>query len=1220
MALLRLRFPWGFLLTTSGYAALGAGVGWFLATDLHGHLWLRCALQAGGGALLGGVAWRLSERLTDWVNLHTSPLPRLGLAGTAAAVLATYATEPFCELAVGAGAVWPEVACPLLFFAAGVAPMIAGVTLVAGLETMLAARRGGGGALQALRPIWRHLAVGAALGAASGYAAVELARPIEGLMVALVPDRVRTSDWLGAEQRLFRGVHALWTCEVLVVPFAAGTPSVDRPARSLITRYVAAELAARSGKCVADPTLVARALGSRRRAVVEADVEALAEAMNARWVLRGRITRDEARATLTIALRLDQRSGPKTWARGGETEWGPLEFSDELPPEAAFARIARDVAEGLGLELEPAADSVETAASVVALPTTPAELVVAVDLPVARARGLQLLAALHHPSDIDGEHLWERSLVALRALPADDLTARLLRARAALHLYRRPYAVALLQGLADPEAQALLAASNGSLVLAEPLVGAVRDPAGALTLRLEIEALRAAYGKTAGLAERRQALLDSHPGYSALLYAAMAGSEADPAPALALISKQLDAGGMEVRLWPVQALAARLGLALGGEGAGLAAAIERGRAALWQTRAAVWRGQPAYDRPAPWDAADALYAAARGAVTAAARNRAASAGQSAPLMSEVLALGRSYAGYPPLVASVAAALQVDAAGAGPLQVARAQRLPREVLAWEGGESDTERGLRARIPAGLPAPPADEPPRPWRAPAEATASAMQLARQQAYSQDAFEPLERAITALERAGLGEQAVRLREETRLRLVGSPARERFLVRRAEETGDLNAYASVLMERVREQPADWPAYLTLARVYLSARQPAYAQQVLLAYPRDEAQGSAANTQRAHEAGMLLLDAGEVELARPLLQRAAAGADSAAKLWSQITLARLDDKWSEARARALQLHESHQTPGALARAATAAFLLGDGEAGWRGFYEAAKRFEDFGPWAAALAAHRIERTRAADVEAFADRWKSLSGERAMETRLKGYFLFNALLVDRAPAPELVAELAALAEKRQDPQLEGLVAGYAAFRRGEHAVAANKLMPLYQAGPRQAAAHLLPYLAVALTRTDRAAEAQGLVDAARKRAPRGFHALLSAAYLAGAAGSADHALQLLWEAFIVLPAPDQHMLPAGFQLLEVCEQLYALSGDDRYRSLLVDLARRQQRVWPVSWAYSFDARYAPRSDEAEAALGVALFLDPDSERLQDFDDDQRKRAAARLRSGNPFRRG
>jgi hypothetical protein len=99
-----------------------------------------------------------------------------------------------------------------------------------------------------------------------------------------------------------------------------------------------------------------------------------------------------------------------------------------------------------------------------------------------------------------------------------------------------------------------------------------------------------------------------------------------------------------------------------------------------------------------------------------------------------------------------------------------------------------------------------------------------------------------------------------------------------------------------------------------------------------------------------------------------------------------------------------------------------------------------------------------------------------------------------------------------------------------------------------------------------------------------------------------------------------MVPAGYQLLEVAEQLYALSGDDRYRGLLVDLARRQQLAWPVSWVYAFDARYAPHSDTADAALAVGLFLDRESALLRDSGEDQRKRAIARFPTGNPFQRG
>jgi len=98
-----------------------------------------------------------------------------------------------------------------------------------------------------------------------------------------------------------------------------------------------------------------------------------------------------------------------------------------------------------------------------------------------------------------------------------------------------------------------------------------------------------------------------------------------------------------------------------------------------------------------------------------------------------------------------------------------------------------------------------------------------------------------------------------------------------------------------------------------------------------------------------------------------------------------------------------------------------------------------------------------------------------------------------------------------------------------------------------------------------------------------------------------------------------MIPPGFQLLETCERLYALTRDDRYRALLVDLARRQQHTWPVSWAYTFEARYAAQQDEVERALGVALLLDPRSELLHEFTPEQRKRAGNRFAKNNLFGR-
>jgi hypothetical protein len=58
---------------------------------------------------------------------------------------------------------------------------------------------------------------------------------------------------------------------------------------------------------------------------------------------------------------------------------------------------------------------------------------------------------------------------------------------------------------------------------------------------------------------------------------------------------------------------------------------------------------------------------------------------------------------------------------------------------------------------------------------------------------------------------------------------------------------------------------------------------------------------------------------------------------------------------------------------------------------------------------------------------------------------------------------------------------------------------------------------------------------------------------------------------------------------------------------------------VSWAFAFEARYATHPDDVERALGVALYLDPESERLRAIAPAQRQRAAERFNRTNPFRR-
>jgi hypothetical protein len=1226
----RIRFSWGLPLSVLGFAALAAAAGWLLLTDYHGHLALRCAVHAVGGALLGVAGWRASERLTDYVNLHTSAFLRLALPGAGATWAATEVAGVFTELTAGGGAWWAEAAAPLLFFAVGVVPLLAGIALLAGFETLLAAQRGGGGALQAVRPIAVHMLAAVLALSGVGYVVVMVPdAPIRGAM-ALAPERVRASGWTQRERGLFTEVHAGWSCAVLVVPIAGAAPSLDRAARSLITRLLAAQLAQRSGLCVTDPTLVARALGAHDRTSSQRAVRKLADAVNARHLVQGEVRVDAERPAFHVALRMYTRAHAQApWDGGGENVWGPLPYSDELPPEAAFARVAREAAEGLGLPLTAESEPPESEESE-KLPGAIGQLAGHGATALARARALQLLAAAHHASDLNGEHLWERSIVALSALPAAHDAARVLRARAALHLQRRPYALQLLDGVGGSEAAAVRALADGNLLDAERRRAELADVA-ALTLDLELAALRARYAKDKANSERRKFLLDSWPGYAALLYVPLSPAEAAAGDAHTVIAGQLAALGADAPPPRIESLAARLGVDLPGRGAGLALAadLERGRASFWRSQASAWRSERGFDRVAAWDIPDALYAANRAAVVLRLRALAAGPDSGAALEEDLRALGASFGGYGGIQTARAVALRRLGAGGGErafLMAERSRRLQTDVLAWEGGESDTERELRARLQTEQPPQP-DEPPRPWRgAPAgesetgsSALVEALHFARMQSFAQDDFEVLQRAIQLYERAGQPDRVAQLMHLARTRFVGSPVRERFLLQRAEAARDLATAVGLLQERIREQPEQWAAYPLLARAYLRAREPAMAQRALLNYPAFNGAGGHGAVRHAVESGALLLAAGEGEFARPLLELAAQAAqdgEPSPRLEARMALAQLDGNWIEARTLALALHEQHGAEHALARAGTLAFLLGEREAGWRAFYEASKRFESLAPWSAAIDGHRLEATKPDEVVAFAKRWKSLSGERGRETRLKQQFLFNVFLVDRPAADWAVEALTDFAQEREDPAFAALVRGYTAFKRGQYPEVVGELEPLQQ-GAREP--ETLPWLALALHKTGRGPDAEALVQAAGKQPATAFYAALGLAYVAGAKGEHERALGALWDAFLSAPGHLDTAVPAAYQVLEACERLLALSADDRYRQLLLDLARRQQRAWPVSWAFAFEARHATHPDDVERALGAALYLDAESERLRHIAPAQRQRALDRFSRANPFRR-
>ncbi len=1102
---LRIHFPWQFLLAVLGFAVAGAGAAYLVAEDFHGQLYRQCVMQAAGAAVLGACGWFMSERVSHAANLNTSPFLRLAIAGAAAICVAAAVVAPFTEFTAGSSVLWIYPAAVGLYVAAGILPMVTGVSLVAVGEALLAAQRGNVELRTALRPILRQAAIGILAGGVVVYGVLELRSHVRDIVLALVPERSRASGWIERERSLFTQVLSGDQCEVLVVPFETGEAaearparSLDRPARSMITRLVAAGIATRAGRCVIDPTLVARAFGSRARNYDWRQISRLAEVSGAQWIVRGGVKLDSCATGIRRG-----RAGvlARAWGEAAlesrrNVRVGALRILGRAAARGRFRANGAERGRASGAARELSCSGCSGRISAIGLPLAPSELVNDPGSAFARAERLQLVAVTYPPADVAGEHLWERSLIAVADLPPQDEAARTVRARAALHLYRRPYAAALLRGLHRPEARALFAVAQGNLFEAESLVQHMTDPVAALITEVELEVMRARYARSGGFRERRRALLDKHPAYAAFLYVALSSDEwLQPTPH-EQIWRELTAFGVPLAEEAPTAMLRRIAaqftqqMMFSKDIVRLPLAIERSYAPLWLSRAPQWRGARAFDRLAQWDLYDALYGANRIAVAASVGSLRSRQARPEDFLAFSGALGQSFAGYPALEEGSAWAL-------GQLRYERKtspermlderqQRLLRDLVVWGGGEIETERNLAWALPPELQRAYLDEPPRDWRPPPPARSASGQASsdpnradlesalahqlRALNFSQYDFAPVSDAQPLLERLGNSQAAEQVVAQARERFMGNPARDDFLLKLAEHKRDTAAYASLVEQKIREQPEEWSLYYRLAQAQLQAREPRQAQRTLLAYPlwRRERADAVVLSKQAQEGGMLLLRAGEGELARPLFQIGSGyGTGSGAELWSGLWLARLDHNWPEIRSWGRRLHQQHKDGWGLSDAAYASFLIGDPTEGWRTFYEASKQFEDARPWVAAVAGHRIAATSDDELIGFAKHWKSLSGDAAAEAILRQQFVFNALMLDRSPGDRTFAYVVTTAGGTADPTYATLATGYRAFKRGDYAGAIEHLTKLTEVGIRQSptaqqqAALAVPYLAASL---------------------------------------------------------------------------------------------------------------------------------------------------------------
>ena len=356
----------------------------------------------------------------------------------------------------------------------------------------------------------------------SSAGSVDQTRSISGdLAVEQYPVKAEPSRWLEAERQRYRELLQTGTYDVLVVPFQVSGYAIDRPGRSLMTRYLSRELHRATQWKIPDPTLVAKALGEQNRTFDPKQVYALANTLKVRkivWCYAGH----EQDLQLDVHFVVQQREG-----KGPLREQSPqqiverfdIPFSDSLPPSQALLPVLGELTAEMGFR--PADKKLQQQRTLKSSgPAFPADLATILkshDAPaIDRAAYLQLLAILC-PSTIEAQGFYERSLVLLEDVPADMAGRNLLRARALLNLGRRPAAVAALREAHTPAEQAFRAYLDGNSDPSRTWAEKIENPVYRTLAELESASLANSYGIRESFIGRFPAAVRVLPEWDALI-------------------------------------------------------------------------------------------------------------------------------------------------------------------------------------------------------------------------------------------------------------------------------------------------------------------------------------------------------------------------------------------------------------------------------------------------------------------------------------------------------------------------------------------------------------------------------------------------------------------------------------------------------------------------------------------------------------------------------
>ena len=313
------------------------------------------------------------------------------------------------------------------------------------------------------------------------------------------------SPWRQEESQLFTDLLRTRPADVLVVPFEVQDRGFDRIERSLMTADFASAVSRRAQTHVANPYVVARALGEGERRYQTLDVLRLADAVKARVLIRGYVGHD-GHGRLTLTLTVQQRtSTDHPWdARPAfRRDWTDLPFSDQDLPFKVVHRLQSEMLalvhlDSTGASPQPPEQHGGDSLPTWSLPQQPSDLVAtqANDSVSAAARFAILAALAPQNYERTRERFAERGLLLMgntshKSPDVDFLQSYLLHL-----LHRRPAAIAALGETQSAATVGLRAVLDGNLDSLQAAVAQSPPPLESLLLEFELCDLELEYGGT----------------------------------------------------------------------------------------------------------------------------------------------------------------------------------------------------------------------------------------------------------------------------------------------------------------------------------------------------------------------------------------------------------------------------------------------------------------------------------------------------------------------------------------------------------------------------------------------------------------------------------------------------------------------------------------------------------------------------------------------------